>query len=240
MAKVVDGDTLRLDDGRLVRFIGINTPEMAKKGVPAEPFASQAKLALKILLEDSRRDGRPIVGLEYDAERKDRHGRTLAHVYLQDGRSVQADLLTHGLAAHIVVPPNLAHKECYRQAEAVVRKSGDGVWSGYYQPIDVESLPRDIKGFRVISGRVIDVGESRQSIWLNFPRRQGESRREGVAVRIHRQDLAYFTQWKPQDLRNKKIIVRGWLYPYKKQLVMRVRHPLSVEVVREDLREIKS
>jgi micrococcal nuclease len=240
VAKVVDGDTLKLEDGRLVRFIGINTPEMAKKGVPAEPFARQAKLAVKMLLEDSLRDGRTVVGLQYDAERKDRHGRTLAHIYLEDGRSVQADLLTNGLAAQIVVPPNQANKQCYREAELTARDSAKGVWSGFYKPVAVEHLPRDTRGFRVISGRVIDIGESRQSIWLNFPRRQGESRREGVAVRIHRKDLGYFRQWKPQDLKNRRIIVRGWMFPYKKQLVMRARHPLSIEIIKEDLREKKS
>lgn len=232
--KVVDGDTLKLTDGRLVRLIGINTPEKARKELPAEPFAKQATLAVELLLSDAEREGGlSAVGLQYDAERKDRHGRTLAHVYLQDGRSVQANLLSNGLAAHIVVPPNLTNRKCYRDAELEAKEAEDGVWSSLYRPIPVESLPRDTKGFRIISGRVINVGESRRSIWLNFPRRPGERKREGIAVRISRKDLAYFKQWQPQNLKNKTIIVRGWLYPYKKQLVMQVRHPSSIEIVPE-------
>lgn len=176
VAKVIDGDTLKLKDGRLVRLIGINTPEMARKDRPAEPFAKQAKLALKLLLGESEPEG-TTVGLQFDAERKDRHGRTLAHVYLQSGKSIQAELLSTGLAAHIVVPPNIGNLRCYREAEHEARKTSEGVWSSLYQPISVESLPRDTKGFRIISGRVINVGESRQSIWLNFPRRPDEGKR---------------------------------------------------------------
>lgn len=231
--KVVDGDTLKLADGRLVRFIGVNTPEMSRRGQPAEPFAKQAKEAVELLLKDSGQARGMSVGLQYDAERKDRHGRTLAHVYLPNGRSVQADLLTRGLAAQIVVPPNLANRSCYRDAETAAKQSGQGVWGSIFKSIPVQNLPRDSKGFRVISGRIINVGESRQSIWLNFPRHAGERKREGIAVRIARKDLAYFDQWQPQQLKNKKVIVRGWLYPYKKQRVMRVRHPSSIEIVAE-------
>lgn len=233
---MIDGDTIKLIDGRSVRLIGINTPEMAYKQRPAEAFAKQAKLAVKLLLEDSP-PGESKVGLQYDAERKDRHGRTLAHVYLPDGRSIEAELLTRGLAAHIVVPPNLDHRKCYREAELEARRVNKGVWSSLYQPVPVEDLSRNTKGFRIISGRVIRVNESRKSFWLNFPGRSGEDRREGVAVRIARKDLAYFKQLSPLKLKNKKIIVRGWLYPYKKQLVMLVRHPFSIEVVPEVWKE---
>jgi len=233
--KVVDGDTLRLTDGRLIRLIGINTPEMAKKGSDEEPFANQAKLAVKSLLEESTREGVTTVGLQYDAERKDRYGRTLAHVYLQDGRNLQANLLSNGLAAQIVVPPNLGHRKCYRDAELEGKVSHEGVWGSIFQPIPVEKLPRDMKGFRVISGRVTRIGESRKSIWLNFPRHPDEGKREGVAVRIARKDLSYFKQWKPGSLKNKTIIVRGWLYPYKKQTVIQVRYPMAIEIVPENL-----
>lgn len=235
MEKVVDGDTLRLVDGRFIRLIGINSPEMARKERAEEPFANQAKLAVQTLLKDSMSEGAAVVQLQYDAERKDRYGRTLAHVYLQDGRSIQANLLSNGLAAHIVVPPNLDHRKCYREAELEGRASQEGVWSSIFQPVPVETLPRDVKGFRVIRGRVISVGESRKSIWLNFTRRPDEGRWEGVTVRIARKDLSYFKQWKPDSLKNKTIIVRGWLYPYKKQMVMQVRHPMAVEIVPENL-----
>ena len=51
VAQVIDGDTLRLDDGRSVRMIGLNTPERGRKGRSAEPFAEQATRNLRALVE---------------------------------------------------------------------------------------------------------------------------------------------------------------------------------------------
>ncbi len=45
--RVVDGDTVRLKDGRSVRMIGVNAPETGKKGRPDEPFAVAARQRLQ-------------------------------------------------------------------------------------------------------------------------------------------------------------------------------------------------
>ncbi len=226
VSKVVDGDTLKLKDGRSVRFIGINTPELARKGKSAEPMAKQAGQMLESMLEKTSYT----VGLRFGIERKDRYGRTLAHVYLANGRSVEAEMLSAGMAAQIVVPPNLWNRECYRAAEQVARTTGKGVWKSFYRPIPVADISRQSRGFRIISGKVVRVGESKRSIWLNFPRRAGEGYREGVAVRISRKDLDYFKTWDPRQLEDKQVVVRGWVYPYKKQLVMQLRHPLALKI----------
>lgn len=228
--KVVDGDTLRLKDGRLIRIIGINTPEFARDGKPAEPLAEQAYRNLKKILGISLLKPNSKVGLRYGSERKDRHGRTLAHVFTQDGSSVEAGLLSVGLAAQIVVPPNTWNLQCYRAVEREARLANKGVWASYYRPISVDKIARDFRGFRIISGKVVRVGESKRSIWLNFPRLPGEGSREGVAVRISRKDLAYFKRWNPKQLEGKQVIVRGWMYPYKKQLVMQIRHPNALYI----------
>jgi len=223
---VVDGDTMRLNDGRLVRFIGINTPELARKGKSAEPMAKQARQMLKSMLDKTTHT----VGMRFGMERKDRYGRTLAHVYLVNGASVEAEMLSTGMAAQIVVPPNVWNLECYRAAEQGARQAKKGVWSSFYRPIPAAELSRQSRGFRIISGKVVRVGESKRSIWLNFPGRAGEGVREGVAVRISRKDLDYFKSWDPRNLKGKEVVVRGWVYPYKKQLVMQLRHPFALEI----------
>ena len=231
---VVDGDTLRLKDGRLVRFIGINTPELARKSKPAEPLAKKARKLLQSLLEKSlsqNSSGKDaLVGLRYGTEQKDRYGRTLAHVYLANGVSVEAEMLSAGMGAQIVVPPNTWNRECYRAVEKSARQEKKGVWNSIYHPISVANVPRDSRGFRIISGKVIRVGESKRSIWLNFPRRPGEGRREGIAVRISRMDLGHFSSWDPRQLKGKQVVVRGWMYPDKKQSVMQLRHPFALEI----------
>jgi len=227
VARVIDGDTLRLSDGRSVRLIGINTTEIGRRGKTSEPLAEAARDALQTLLGKNA-----TVGLRFGEEKKDRYGRLLAHVYRADGKSVEAALLTAGLAAQIVVPPNVGQLECYRAAEKIARRAGKGVWQNIYRPVPVQEISHSARGFRIIRGRVTQVGESRRSLWLNFQPRPGEGPREGVAVRIARDDLQWFTGEPPQSLRGKTIIVRGWMSPYKKQSVMRLRHPASLEIVR--------
>lgn len=78
--QVVDGDTLRLVDGRSVRLIGINAPEMGRKGRTSEPYAEAARRRLQALVKAN--DDR--VGLVPGVEGKDKYGRTLA----QDRKSV--------------------------------------------------------------------------------------------------------------------------------------------------------
>ena len=101
--RVVDGDTLRLSDGRNVRMIGLNTPELGKQGRSDEPFAVAARKRLEALVAAS--DGR--VGLVPGKESKDHYGRTLAHVYGADGANLEAQMLAEGLGFQVAVAPNV-------------------------------------------------------------------------------------------------------------------------------------
>ena len=231
VAKVVDGDTLHLRDGRSVRLIGINSPEVGYADKPAEPMADAARDALKAMLGPTAK-----VGLRYGREKHDRYRRLLAHVYLADGESVQARMLTAGLAAQIVVPPNLGQFDCYRAAEQSARKANKGVWAGIYRPLSVAALSREARGFKVLTGRIERISQSKNSFWLNFVKHPGEGRHEGVAVRIAKQDLDAFIGWRTpmtiKSLQGKTIVVRGWIYEYKQHQIIRVRHPASIEVLR--------
>jgi len=91
---VDDGDTILLTDGRRVRYIGINAPEVAhaKYGQSAEPFGKKAFEANKALVYGKK------VRLEFDREAKDHYGRLLAYVYLEDGRCVNFELINAGWA----------------------------------------------------------------------------------------------------------------------------------------------
>lgn len=234
VTRVVDGDTLGLEDGRRLRLIGVNTPELGREGRADEPMAVEARDALQALLGSNSR-----VGLQYDLERKDRHGRSLARVFLADGRSIGSLLLARGLAASIVVPPNTDHATCYLSVENLARKAGLGVWAKLYRPVAVKDLSSEVQGFRLIQGRIMRVGESRHSIWLNFTRLPQEGYQDeqslSVALRISRKDLPYFRAWSPQELLGKEIEARGWIYfskrQDKQQTVMQLRHPAMLSIL---------
>ena len=125
--RVHDGDTLVLEDGRRVRLIGVNSPEVSSRG-PGDPFADEATRAAQNFLA-----GSPSVLLLPGAETWDRYGRLLAHVFRPaDGASLAAELIARGLAWQIAVPPNLAYLECNRAAEHQARVAARGVWSSQY------------------------------------------------------------------------------------------------------------
>lgn len=219
VSRVFDGDTVQLEDGRKVRFIGINSPEIGYDGAPSEPYARKAKQALTQLLSDSA-----VIGLRYDRDRKDHYGRVLAHPYLSDGRSINALLLADGLAAHIVIPPNSWNYRCYRDVEMTARQDGRRIWrSKRFRPHSSRAFPLSTRGFYLVSGQVERIGQSRKSVWLNL---------EGnVALRIPRSSLDNFTTYEVNTLLGRRLVARGWLNYHKGKLVITIRHPASLEIL---------
>lgn len=126
LLRVVDGDTIRVryegGDER-VRYIGIDTPEVAHEpGETSEPFAEEATAANERLL------GEGPVRLVFDVERRDRYGRLLAYVYVDDAMVNEA-LLREGLAVVLTIPPNVRHAERFVAAQQEGRAAQEGLWS---------------------------------------------------------------------------------------------------------------
>ena len=223
VAYVVDGDTLRLDDGRKVRLIGINTPEIAHKGKRSrtsdEPLARKARTTVRALLPRKAR-----VYLKFGRQPHDRYHRLLAHVYLNDGRNLSAILLKKGLASQIIFPPNTFSLRCYQEAEKHARKQRLGIWNEpYYHPLDSQHLPPKLHGFHFIRGRVSHIERRQHTVWLNLG--------DDFAVKINRKDLQHFTTSAPTQWSGREIIVRGWVNHHHKKAIIRARHPASIEII---------
>ncbi len=102
--RVVDGDTV---DVRLagevvrVRLLNIDTPETKDPNEVVECLGPEATALLEELLPPGT-----VVGLEYDEERTDSYGRTLAGVFRQDGTLVNAEIARRGLGTPLYIAPN--------------------------------------------------------------------------------------------------------------------------------------
>ncbi len=217
---VHDGDTVRLADGRSVRLIGLNTPEMARDGRPAEPLAEAARDRLRGLV----REAGMRLDLRYDVDREDRYGRTLAHAYLPDGRSVSAILIGEGLAAALTVPPNVTSWACYMATERQARGSGRGLWAvPRYRVRASDSLDPSRHGFILVQGRVIDLQPRRSGTRLVL---EG-----GLVAWINRADSHYFPAL--ERVVGLRVEVRGWLKRRGTELQIRVRHPSALVPVEE-------
>lgn len=226
-----DGDTVHLQDGRKVRLIGINAPELARDKVPEQAFAREARASLDAAIASSANR----VGLVYGADRHDRYKRTLAHLFTTDGENVQAQLLQQGLASAIAHPPNLAYTECYRRQEQAARCAGAGIWSkpGAFM-VEAGRLDASSSGFRLVSGRVERTRATDSGLRIFM---------ENLVLGIHQHDLEAFDQAMLSALAGKQVTVRGWLHPAggknrKKEFrdkrgvtyYMRIRHPSAIEI----------
>ncbi len=126
VARVIDGDTMKLSDGRTVRYIGVDTPEVRRRRGgewvrEPEPYAVEATEANRRLVE-----GRA-VRLEQDVQSHDRYGRLLVYVYVDD-LFVNAELVRQGYAVPLTIPPNVKYAELFRELAREARQAQRGLW----------------------------------------------------------------------------------------------------------------
>lgn len=120
--RVVDGDTLLLDGGERIRLLGVDTPETVHPERPVERFGREASKFTRRLAE-----GRS-VRLEFDQERTDRYGRTLAYVYLEDGTFLNAEIIRQGYGFAYTRFP-FRYLEEFRALEREARDARRGLWA---------------------------------------------------------------------------------------------------------------
>jgi len=119
--RVIDGDTIVLGNNERVRYIGINAPEVhhPKKGV--EWLGPEAAEFNRKLVEHKW------VTLAFDVELRDRYGRLLAYVYLDD-LFVNAEMVKQGYARVYTFRPNVKHLELFTKLEREAQDSRKGIW----------------------------------------------------------------------------------------------------------------
>jgi micrococcal nuclease len=125
---LVDGDTLDIEiqgTRERVRVLGVDTPETKKKDTPIECFGPEASAFTAAAFPTGT-----TVSLQRDQEARDHYGRLLAVVSrVSDGFDLGYELVRQGYATALIIKPNTALSERYRDAEADARSEGAGLWS---------------------------------------------------------------------------------------------------------------
>ena len=200
VSAVIDARSVRMDDGREVRLIGIE-PALADK-----PGLSQTQaLGAMLIGHDVRLAGQD--------DAPDRYGRQLAFVWrLPDETLVQRELLAQGEA---LVSPTIDDRECAAAllaAEGTARDAKRGIWADPAVIKNTES-PGDILAgigrFMLVEGKVLSVRQAGATTYLNF----GRSWTRDFAVTIPRRALANLAAASlvPKSLESKRIRVRGFV-----------------------------
>lgn len=120
--RVIDGDTIELVDGRRVRYIGIDTPEVV------DERATRACFGIEAMEENKRLVDGKTVRLERDVSEADQYGRLLRYVSIGDV-FVNDHLVRQGFARVATFPPDVAHQEQFLEAEREAREQERGLWN---------------------------------------------------------------------------------------------------------------
>ncbi|MFH1519555.1 MAG: thermonuclease family protein [Candidatus Omnitrophota bacterium] len=229
--EAVDGDTLKLSNGRLLRYIGLDTPEVRIKAVDGSftysptPFSLEAKEFNRKLVEGKN------IRIEFDIEKTDRYGRLLGYCFVDD-IFVNAKLIEEGYAVLYTWPPNLKYVDLFVESQDKARRLGKGLWSSFLT-IDHTQANQYIGQIRRIEGRVVSTYKSAKCVYLNF----GQNYKNDFTVVIFNNVLQAFSQKgiDPMSFYNQKRIgVIGRIREYNGPEVI-VNGPDEIEVVEEDI-----
>jgi micrococcal nuclease len=118
--RVYDGDTIQIDDGRKIRLIGVDAPEVESPYTQEEPYGSLSRKYLNSLLAGKK------VFIKVGEEPYDRFGRTLAYVYADD-ILINGRIIRDGWA-RAYVRFDYEYKDLFTAYEKEARAKGLGIW----------------------------------------------------------------------------------------------------------------
>jgi endonuclease YncB( thermonuclease family) len=206
VAVVIDGDTLSLSDGRVVRLSGIEAPKphLARPGGDATAISETARQELDRLTRGAT------VELRFDAQQTDRHDRVLAQLHLPDGTWIQEAMVAGGFARVHPLDGDLSCLGGLLAREGEARGAHRGIWRGTEFAVIRADDPSLIerKGLYVlVVGRVVSVGRGNRVDFLNF----GRYWRRDFTVLVGAPVSARLTEkgLPVEELAGRRVLVRG-------------------------------
>ena len=214
--KVLDGDTIILDENTHIRLLGINTPEVGGRFKSTEAGGERAKQWLKQQLQGQR------VRLETDVEKQDRYKRTLAHIFTETGLHMNLELVRNGLATASIYPPNLNYSNALIAAEQLAERHQLGIWQeAAYSVKTVTSIDESVlSGWQRICGTPKSIHTSSRYAYLDF--------NNDFSIRIARDNLSLFPDLK--TYLGHQVEVRGWINQQQSGYSLLIRHPHAIKI----------
>ena len=159
VSRVIDGDTIEIEGGERVRYIGIDTPETMDPRKPVQCFGVEASNKNKELVEGKA------VRLEKDTTDRDKYNRLLRYVYVGDS-FINLELVKQGFAYSYSYPPDIKYQDRIVKAQQEAEKSKAGLWAAC--PLDASksaTVPKkditqnETSGDCAIKGNISTTGE---------------------------------------------------------------------------------
>ena len=122
IVRVIDGDTIEIEGGEKVRYIGIDAPETVDPRTPVQCFGVEASNKNKELVEGK------MARLEKDITERDKYGRLLRYVWVGDV-FVNLELVKQGFAYSYSYPPDIKYQDLFVEAQQGAREAKRGLWN---------------------------------------------------------------------------------------------------------------
>lgn len=124
VTRIVDGDTIEIEGGKIVRYIGIDTPETEHPTKGIECYGKEASKRNKQLVLGKK------VELEKDISETDKYGRLLRYLWL-NGTLINEQLVAEGYALSSSYPPDTKHQNRFLEAQKLARSEKRGLWDSF-------------------------------------------------------------------------------------------------------------
>lgn len=253
--EVIDGDTIKLSNGRLVRYIGVDTPEVrSKKGkrwnYNPQPYSLESKRFNEQLVEGER------IKIENDKEKIDKYGRVLGYVYpvvqnstfkgkkgflkklqnsfdfLRDrekyktGEMVNTQILKNGYGVIYVIPPNLKYIDKLVNVQKKAMEKRKGLWKK--EVISPKEAEKYIGRAVVVRGIVNNMINKGKVVILKF------KEKSNFVLVIFRSNLELFRKKKKliNEYINKVITAYGIVEDYKGTSQIVINHPCQLKILK--------
>ncbi len=232
VTRVIDAETIGLDDGSEVRLTGTLAPRRPQSSISGAPWAPEtaATAALTQLVIGAS------VEIATAGRTSDRYGRKLAHVFMRrDGVPlwVQGQLLAQGHARAYVLPGSTACIEDMLAIEKGAREAGLGLWANAAYAVRPALRSRQMMGlrstFQIVEGRVEAIAEVRGAVYLNFGSDWRNDFTAGV-VRGRKAAKVANPAFDALALKGKRVRVRGWIERRNGPFI-EIVHPGQIEVL---------
>lgn len=223
--EIIDGDTIELDNGQRVRYVGIDCPESKRKTSSGwveayEPYSKESVRMNEELVLGKK------VRLEFDVQKKDKYNRLLAYCFVNiRGQDVlvQAQMLKEGLAYLYTAPPNIKYIDVLVKALNEAKQNRRGVWSKDLT-VSSDEATQFLGQRKLVEGQIKRVRKNDRVIRLMM---------DGFEVIIFKKDCPLFTREgiDPAEFYDqKKVRVFGLIKEYKGKTQIILSNPWQIEI----------
>jgi len=228
VAKVIDGDTIVLEGGEKVRYLGINAPEIRRwegnQWISKKQICGEEAMYYNQKLVEGKK-----VKLEYDQKKRDDYNRILGYVW-SDGVLINGELLRNGLALVDVRSPNRKHQKMFFDFQKEARDFHRGIWGKIDDHIFSEQEAFKLIGkIGVVQGTIMSVTIGREKVYLHFGK-NGEKDFTGIIYKENLQSFSWESKNLARSFLGRKVKIYGFVRNYGCPAVI-ISAPSQVDIL---------